>query len=122
MGPPFVQDSTIRIVTTSEGAEIPFKRVHVDADDPVGRFLVRESEIAHLGNDAEKIRVYLGLKDKPNYISDVHIPGNIDLNVGRIGAQPNFGLNSTSGFQYQIDQAHKLNPAWFTKNPPEVLK
>lgn len=118
--PPFVQDSTIRRVTTAEGTEIAFKRVHVEVDNPVGRFIVRESEIAHLGNDAEKIRLYLGLQQKPNYISDVYIPGNVDLNVGRISAQPNFGLNSKSGFQYHIND--DVNPIWFMRNPPEVLK
>ncbi|MCU7937689.1 MAG: hypothetical protein KZQ99_23045 [Candidatus Thiodiazotropha sp. (ex Dulcina madagascariensis)] len=65
---------------------------------------MREKEIAHLNGDAEKIRVYLGLKDKPAFISDVKVPVTTQMQIGRIGAQPNFGLEQNSGFQYQLLQ------------------
>lgn len=90
--------------TFSAADNLDFVRVHVKENRPQGSFLVREKEIAHLNGDAEKIRVYLGLKDKPAFISDVKVPVRTQLQTGRIGAQPNFGLDQTSGFQYQLLQ------------------
>ncbi len=99
--PPYTNSAGVRTFTTADDFD-GFVRVHVKENKPQGGFLVREKEIAHLNGDAEKIRVYLGLKDKPAFISDVKVPANIKMQTGRIGAQPNFGLDQTSGFQYQL--------------------
>ncbi len=98
--PPYPNSAGVRSFTTAD--DLDFVRVHVRENKPQGGFLVREKEIAHLNGDAEKIRVYLGLRDKPAFISDVRVPANTQMQTGRIGAQPNFGLNQTSGFQYQL--------------------
>lgn len=105
-----------RVTTGSELSE--FKRVHTFEGVPEGQFVVRSKDIAHLGNDAEKIRVYLGLKDKPKYISDVTIPKDVNLEVGPIGKQPNFGRDNTDGFQYRFSD--RPDPQWFSN--PEKLK
>lgn len=55
-------------------------------------------------NDVEKLRIYLGLPEAPKYITKVTVPRKTDLNVGHIGAQPNFGLMEFSGFQYQLKE------------------
>ncbi|MHB1222260.1 MAG: hypothetical protein ACYC0J_09720 [Gammaproteobacteria bacterium] len=38
----------------------------------------------------------------PTNIADVYVPESSKLLVGRIGEQPNFGLTTSSGFQYQL--------------------
>lgn len=65
-----------------------------------GRFLAREKELAPFLNDPEA-RLHLGLPDVPIYITEVNVPANTELFVGRIGSQPKFGLMEESGFQYQ---------------------
>ncbi|MFG6415074.1 hypothetical protein ACG02S_14335 [Roseateles sp. DC23W] len=75
-----------------------FVRVHTDKNRPGGSFMVREKEIAHLGNDAEKIRVYLGLPYKPQFISDVDVPAGTQMQVSVIGK--NFDKETAEGFQY----------------------
>ena len=100
--PPYPPNLWIRTFTTAD--DIKFVRVHVSKGKPQGSFLVREKEITHLGNDAEKIRVHLGLKDKPGFMSDVIVPKGTKMQVGRIGEQSNFGLLTNSGFQYELLQ------------------
>jgi hypothetical protein len=98
--PPFPEWPGVRTFTTAD--ELPFVRVHVDPAKPQGGFLVRESEIAHLNGDAEAIRAYLALDRTPAYISDVFVPSGTRMQVGVIGPQPNFGVYTNSGFQYQL--------------------
>jgi hypothetical protein len=46
----------------------------------------------------------------PIYITEVNVPANTELFVGRIGSQPKFGLIEESGFQYQtVDFLSKAN-------------
>jgi len=98
--PPFPEWPGVRTFTTAD--ELPFVRVHVDPAKPQGGFLVRESEIAHLNGNAEAIRAYLALDRTPAYISDVFVPSGTRMQVGVIGPQPNFGVYTNSGFQYQL--------------------
>lgn len=97
--PPYPSGLSLRELTASQ--ETQFARVFTD-DDPIGRFLVRYKEIAHIIDDPEAIRIHLGLKDMPTHIADVYVPPSTRLLVGRIGAQPTFGLAAESGFQYQL--------------------
>jgi hypothetical protein len=71
-------------------------------DDPSGRFLARYDEISHIIDNPEALRIYLGLPETPTHIVDVYVPVDTNMYVGRIGEQPNFGLNARSGFQYQL--------------------
>lgn len=96
--PPHSEGSALRTFTTAD--TIKFVRFHVDKDKPQGAFLIRAKEIEHLNGDPEKIKKYLGLKEVPSFISDVEVPPNTAMEVSVIGAQPNFGLDRTSGFQY----------------------
>jgi hypothetical protein len=98
--PPYAQGPGVRTFTTAD--ELSFVRVHVDPTKPQGSFLVREKEIAHLNGNAEAIGNYLGLKNTPAFISDVFVPSGTRMQAGVIGPQPNFGLRTNSGFQYQI--------------------
>jgi hypothetical protein len=79
-------------------------RVHTDPDRPGGRFLAREREMAPYLNDPEALRVHLGLPETPLYITEVRVPANTELYVGRIGPQPKFGLMENSGFQYHTSE------------------
>ena len=98
--PPYPENLSIRKIITNQ--ELKFYRVHIDSDRVAGRFLAREKEIAPFLNDPEALRVHLGLPDVPIYITEVNVPTNTELYVGRIGEQPEFGLNEESGFQYQV--------------------
>jgi hypothetical protein len=60
-----------------------------------------EREITPYLNDPEALRLHLGLPETPLYITEVRVPANTELYVGRIGPQPKFGLMENSGFQYQ---------------------
>jgi hypothetical protein len=97
--PPYPANLSLRKITTAQ--ELTLYRVHVDSDRITGRFLAREKEIAPFLNDPETLRIHLGLPDVPIYITEVRVPAGTELLVGRIGAQPNFGLTEKSGFQYQ---------------------
>ena len=78
-----------------------FARVFT-GDAPGGQFMVRYKEITHIINNPEAIRIHLGLKNVPTNIAGVYVPGDTKIQIGRIGAQPNFGLMAKSGFQYQL--------------------
>jgi hypothetical protein len=97
---PYPKNITIREIVGSK--DISFARVHTDPSKPAGGFLVREKVLSQLGYDSNKIQHYLGLPDVPIYITDVNVPAGSRLYVGRIGAQPSFGLMTESGFQYQL--------------------
>ena len=97
--PPYPDNLSLRKITTAQ--ELKFYRVHVDPERVAGRFLAREKEIAPFLNDPDALRLHLGLPDVPIYITEVNVPANTKLLVGRIGPQPRFGLMDESGFQYQ---------------------
>lgn len=97
--PPYPENTVLRNLTL--GRERKFVRVHSDPG-PQGKFLLTEKQFNKIGNDPEVLRVYLGLPEKPIYVSDVFVPKSITLNLERIGPQPNFGLNQVSGFQYEL--------------------
>lgn len=82
--------------------ELKFYRVHIDVKNPTGRFLAREKEIGPLLNNPEALKTHLGLSYVPKYITEVNVPKNTKLIIGRIGSQPAFGLMQESGFQYQL--------------------
>jgi len=96
---PYPENVSLRKITTAQ--DIKLYRVHTDPDRVAGRFLAREKEIAPFLNDPEALRLHLGLPDVPIYITEVNVPANTELLVGRIGPQPSFGLIDKSGFQYQ---------------------
>lgn len=50
----------------------------------------------------QAIQNYLGLPETPTNISNVCVSADTALLVGKIGAQPTFGLMADSGFQYQL--------------------
>lgn len=112
--PPYPTGSGVRTFTTAQ--DIQFVRVHLDEASITGSFLVREKEIAHLSGNSEAIRAYLGLKDKPAYISDVLVPAGTRMQMGYVGPQPNFGLCNTSGFQYQL--LERIPSSSFTNSRP----
>ncbi|WP_460501040.1 hypothetical protein, partial [Dyella jejuensis] len=98
--PPYADGPGVRTFTTAD--DLPFVRLHTEADNAPGGFLVRQDEIAQLGNDPQAIQNYLGLKDTPAYISNVNVPVGTRMQAGIIGPQPNFGLYTNSGMQYQL--------------------
>jgi hypothetical protein len=97
--PPYPPNLSLRKIITAQ--ELTFYRVHVKPNDVTGKFLAREKEIAPYLNDPEALRIHLGLPYTPIYITEVNVPAGTELLVGRIGAQPSFGLIGKSGFQYQ---------------------
>lgn len=98
--PPYPSDLSLREITASDS--LSFVRVHTNPNQPAGGFLVRRKALQELQYNPESIRLHLGLPEMPIYISDVNIPAQTRLMVGRIGAQPHFGLMKTTGFQYQL--------------------
>jgi hypothetical protein len=113
--PPYPADISIRKVTTA--SETHFIRFFT-GDEPQGWFLVRAKEVASIIDNPEAIRAYLGLKDVPINMADVDVPTNTEMYVGRIGAQPSFGLMKNSGFQYQLLGRIPLNNF---KNPRPIV-
>jgi len=98
--PPYPDNLSLREITTAQ--EIKSYRVHAAPDRPIGQFLAREKEIIPYLDDPKALRLHLGLPDVPIYITEVNVPANAKLIVGRIGAQPAFDLMEESGFQYQL--------------------
>jgi hypothetical protein len=111
---PYPDNVSLRKITTAQ--EIKLYRVHVDPDRVTGTFLAREKEIAPFLGDPEALRLHLGLPDVPIYITEVNVPANTELYVGRIGPQPSFGLIDKSGFQYQT--VEKLHESSFVNTRP----
>ena len=98
--PPYDAGSQVRTFTTT--SEMQFVRVST-VDNPQGAFLVRAKEIA--GMTPEQIQQYLALPKVPTQIADVIVPTGTNMQVGHVAAQPNFGVASKGGMQYQL-----LNP------------
>ncbi|WP_342146128.1 hypothetical protein [Rickettsiella endosymbiont of Aleochara curtula] len=96
---PYPDNVSLRKITTAQ--EIKLYRVHTDPNRVEGTFLAREKEIAPFLSDPEALRIHLGLREVPVYITEVNVPAGSELYVGRIGPQPSFGLIDKSGFQYQ---------------------
>ena len=98
--PPYDSSSQVRTFTTTN--EIGFVRVSI-AENPQGAFLVRADEIA--GMTPKQIQQHLALPKVPTQISDVVVPTGTEMQVGRVAAQPSFGVTNKGGTQYQL-----LNP------------
>ena len=64
--------------------------------------MVRPDEIA--GMTPAQVRQYLALEREPTYLSDVRVPAGTQMQVGRIGAQPQWGVPVRGGVQYQLLQ------------------
>ena len=88
------------ILTTQD--TIQLVSIHTRADNPADGFLVRDSDIASLENDAEMIRIYLSLQEKPGFISDVEVPPNTKMQIGRVALPPSFKLLINSATQQQL--------------------
>ena len=99
-GAPYDAGSQVRTFTTT--SEIQFVRVST-VDNPQGAFLVRADEVA--GMTPQQIQQYLALPKIPTQIADVTVPAGTNMQVGQVAAQPNFGVASKGGIQYQL-----LNP------------
>jgi hypothetical protein len=101
--PPYPDGTNIWQFTTAKDTK--FVRVHVDGGNAPGNFLLlSEDEFQRLGGDAEAIRQYLRLKDKPQFISDVFVPAGTKMAAGVIGPQPKMGLYTSSGLQFELLQ------------------
>lgn len=87
----------VRTFTTT--SDIQFVRVST-MDNPVGAFLVRADEIT--GMSPLQIQQYLALPKVPTQIADVMVPAGTNMQVGRVAAQPLFGVASKGGMQYQL--------------------
>ena len=87
----FTSQDTIQLVS-----------IHTHADNPADGFLVRDSDIASLKNDAKMISTYLSLKETSDFISDVEVPPNTKIQVGIIALPTNFTLPINSAIQYQL--------------------
>jgi hypothetical protein len=99
--PPYPEGSNVWDFTTDK--ETKFVRIHVNETEPAGGFLLlSEKEFARLGGDAEAIRRYLRLKDRPGFVSDVRVPARTKMRAGIIGLQPKLGFNSSSGVQFEL--------------------
>jgi hypothetical protein len=112
--PPYPDNLSLRKITIAQ--ELKLYRVHANADWPFGQFLAREKEIAPFLSDPEALRLHLGLPNMPIYITEVNVPANTELLVGRIGPQPSFGLMDESGFQYQL--LGKISESSFVNTRP----
>ncbi|OWQ85222.1 hypothetical protein CDN99_22020 [Roseateles aquatilis] len=87
-----------------------FVRVwHETENKKVGGFMVREKEIAHLGNDPEKIQAHLGLKQAPTHIAVLEVPPNTKMQMSVIGE--NFERKRAGGFQYIVTDT--VSEDWF---------
>lgn len=93
---PYSYGSRARTFTTN--ADLDFMRVTVNR--PEGAFLVRAKEIA--GMTPEQIQVHLALPKVPTNILSVRVPAGTRMQTGFVGPQPNFGVTSRGGVQYQL--------------------
>lgn len=87
-----------------------FVRVYTE-ENKLGGFMVREKEIAHLGDDPKKIRAYLGLEKEPTHIGVVEVPANTKMKMSVIGPQPNFEKARAGGYQYIV--LDRVSEDWF---------
>ncbi|WP_460163496.1 hemagglutinin repeat-containing protein [Pseudomonas sp. S2_F03] len=103
--PPYDVGSQVRTFTTN--TDIQFVRVST-MDNPQGAFLVRADEIS--GMTPLEIQQHLALPKIPTQIADVNVPMGTNMQVGRVAAQPEFGVNNKGGVQYQLlDQIPSTN-------------
>ena len=63
---------------------------------------MRADEIA--GMTSMEIQQHLALKYTPTHISNVRVPTGSQMQVGRVGAQPQWGIQNKGGIQYQLRQ------------------
>jgi hypothetical protein len=96
---PYASGTRPRVFKTQ--SELDFVRLH-GANNPEGRFMVRADEIA--GMTPNQIRQHLALEFTPTYISDVRVPASTQMQAGRVGAQPQWGVPNKGGMQYQLLQ------------------
>jgi RHS repeat-associated protein len=95
--PPYATGANVRTFTTESPTE--FVRVHTESN-PTGAFLVRADEIA--GMTPAQIQQHLALPSVPTHIRSVIVPPGTPMQVGKVGAQPSFGVPNNGGFQYQL--------------------
>jgi hypothetical protein len=102
--PPYSSSSQARTFTTVSAMEF----VRVTTGNPQGAFLVRSNEIS--GMTPQQIQVHLALPDVPTHILNVTVPAGTRMQVGFVAPQPNFGVETRGGIQYQIlDQIPSQN-------------
>jgi hypothetical protein len=95
--PPYA--TTVEARTFTTGREMQFVRVH-GVGNQQGAFIVRAAEVK--GMTPVQIQQRLALPRMPEYISDVYVPAGTRMQMGRIGAQPTFGVPNNGGIQYQL--------------------
>ncbi len=95
--PPYAAGTKVRKFTVAQPTK--FVRVHT-AGNPTGAFLVRADEIA--GMTSAEIKQHLALPSLPTHIRQVTVPAGTPMQVGKVGAQPGFGVPNDGGFQYQL--------------------
>ncbi len=91
--------NTVQARTFTTGTDMQFVRVH-GAGNQQGAFVVRAEEIA--GMTPAQIQQHLALPRVPTHISDVYVPATTRMQMGRVGAQPGFGVPNPGGIQYQL--------------------
>ncbi len=93
--PPFAHGT---VVTQFEAAsDLDFVRVHIDSN-PRGGWLVRRDEV--VGMTPAQIQQRLALPQVPTQIQSVTVPPGTTLQMGRVGAQPQWGVSNSGGIQY----------------------
>lgn len=113
LNPPYDIGTQVRTFTTTNNVQ--FVRVST-IDNPLGSFLVRADEIA--GMTPQQIQQHLALPKIPTHIADVTVPTGTNMQVGRVAAQPAFGVANKGGIQYQL-----LNPIPTTSfGAPRLIK
>lgn len=99
-------DTALQVRTFTTTTALNFVRVST-AENPVGAFLVRADEIA--GMTPQQIQQYLALPKIPTQIADVIVPAGTNMQVGRVAAQPAFGVANKGGVQYELLQKISSN-------------
>ena len=95
--PPYQPGTRARVFETA--SDLEFVRVH-GTRNPIGRFLVRKKAIA--GMTPEEIQQFLALPQMPTHIRPVIVPEGTAMQMGRVAAQPKFGVPRPGGIQYQL--------------------
>lgn len=96
--PPFAEGTFIRQFDAA--TELQFVRVH-SALNPRGGWLVRAEEIR--GLSPQQIQQRLALPEVPTHIQVVTVPRGTTMQVGRAGAQPQWGIPNKGAFQYRVE-------------------
>ena len=97
--PPYAAGTRVHSFATAK--ETGFVRVH-GFDNQQGAFMVRAKEIA--GMSPADLQKHLGLPKVPTHISDVTVPAGTTMQIGRVAAQPEFGVFVDGGIQYELLQ------------------